>query len=61
MAVPKPQWLKEVIETAVLHVHHKTYARFRKELPEDLEVLCADCHMKKHAMSAIKPRFQRAG
>jgi 5-methylcytosine-specific restriction endonuclease McrA len=27
-----------------LHVHHRTYARRGEELPEDLTVLCADCH-----------------
>lgn len=32
-----------------LHVHHKTYARFGgNELPEDLMVLCVDCHTVQH-------------
>lgn len=29
-----------------LHVHHRTYVRFREELPEDLLVLCASCHSR---------------
>jgi len=60
MIVSGPRWLSEVFENAVLHVHHKTYARFTKELPEDLEVCCADCHQAEHASRAIRPRFQRA-
>ena len=32
----------------VLHLHHKTYQRFGKELPEDVEILCAPCHEKEH-------------
>lgn len=31
-----------------LHTHHKSYERLRHELPEDLIVLCADCHAKFH-------------
>ena len=27
-----------------LHVHHKTYERFRQELLGDLEALCSSCH-----------------
>lgn len=43
-----------------LHVHHKTYARFGgKELLEDLETLCADCHGKEHAGRFIIPRGLR--
>ena len=34
-------------KTARLEVHHKTYARFGgRELPQDLEALCEDCHRK---------------
>jgi len=29
-----------------LEVHHRTYERFGDELPEDLTVLCQDCHRK---------------
>ncbi len=32
----------------VLHVHHRTYERLGKELPDDLIVLCAGCHSKFH-------------
>lgn len=31
-----------------LNVHHNTYTRVRKELPEDLVVLCRECHEKFH-------------
>jgi len=31
-----------------LQVHHLTYERRGEELPEDLMVLCQDCHMKEH-------------
>lgn len=29
-------------------VHHKTYARFKRELTKDLETLCRDCHERLH-------------
>lgn len=32
-----------------LDVHHKTYERLGSELPEDLEVLCRNCHEARHA------------
>lgn len=32
-----------------LEVHHRTYERRGEELPEDLTVLCADCHRLFHA------------
>jgi len=51
----------EHLTEVYFHVHHKTYARFGKELPEDLEVLCESCHNAEHASRAIKPRFLRAG
>lgn len=31
-----------------LQVHHRDYARFRHERPEDLIVLCEKCHAKHH-------------
>tara|TARA_R110002110_G_scaffold95411_2_gene246373 strand:+ start:764 stop:1750 length:987 start_codon:yes stop_codon:yes gene_type:complete len=34
---------------APLDVHHKTYARFKKELARDLEALCRPCHEAHHA------------
>jgi hypothetical protein len=34
--------------TKLLNVHHKTYERRGHELPEDLIVLCNDCHAKHH-------------
>lgn len=35
---------------ATLDVHHKTYERLGFELPEDLEVLCRDCHEIEHGI-----------
>jgi 5-methylcytosine-specific restriction endonuclease McrA len=31
-----------------LHVHHLTYARLGQERPEDLQVLCSECHRWEH-------------
>ena len=31
-----------------LQVHHKSYSRLGKEHPDDLVVLCQDCHDKEH-------------
>lgn len=31
-----------------LHVHHRTYKRRGHELPEDLTVLCSECHQHFH-------------
>lgn len=53
--------IADLIESRELHIHHTTYARFGRELPEDLEVLCESCHEKEHAGRALKPRFMRAG
>lgn len=36
-----------------LQVHHLTYERLGKELMEDLQVLCADCHMKVHGIKMV--------
>ena len=33
-----------------LHVHHKTYARFKKELMVDLCGLCQVCHREVHKL-----------
>lgn len=32
-----------------LHVHHLTYERLGEERPDDLLVLCADCHERMHS------------
>lgn len=34
-----------------LHVHHMTYARFKKELMTDLAVLCNTCHYQYHQLN----------
>ena len=36
-----------------LHAHHRTYERVGNEHPDDVTVLCADCHAKFHG---IEPR-----
>jgi 5-methylcytosine-specific restriction endonuclease McrA len=36
-----------------LQVHHLTYERLGKELMEDLQVLCGDCHMKVHGIKMV--------
>jgi hypothetical protein len=33
-----------------LHAHHRTYENLGDELPEDITVLCADCHAKFHGI-----------
>lgn len=38
----------------IIHVHHLTYDRIFKELPEDLQVLCENCHRKIHKKEKIK-------
>ena len=35
-------------ENGPLEVHHLTYARLFQERPEDLRVLCRDCHGRRH-------------
>jgi hypothetical protein len=35
-------------EQVSLDAHHRTYERLGKELPEDITVLCRDCHGKFH-------------
>jgi hypothetical protein len=48
----KEQWHKcqECGRSGELHVHHLTYERRGEELPEDLIVLCKDCHAKVHGL-----------
>lgn len=41
----------------VLHVHHRTYERVGKELPEDLICLCGDCHEKFHDKKKKQPEY----
>ena len=31
-----------------VEVHHKTYERLGCELPEDVEILCRECHRADH-------------
>lgn len=34
--------------TGSLHAHHLTYKRHGNEHPDDLRVLCASCHRRRH-------------
>lgn len=55
---------KAKLVTGYFHVHHETYVRFGNELPEDLLVLCLNCHEKRHPHHNFKPhtvRGQRKG
>lgn len=43
------EWCKCSGDDFLLHVHHKTYARFGgREEPQDLQVLCDGCHAEAH-------------
>ena len=43
------EWCKCSGDDYLLHVHHKTYARFGgQEEPSDLQVLCDGCHAEAH-------------
>lgn len=44
-----------------LQVHHKTYERIFNELPSDLMLLCAKCHMKKHKDIIPKSTLEKFG
>lgn len=35
----EPRWLE---------MHHRTYARYGRERPEDVELLCPHCHDREH-------------
>lgn len=37
-----------------LHAHHRTYERLGRELPEDITVLCANCHHTFHKNGKVK-------
>ena len=40
----KCQVCNESNDKVVLDAHHRTYERLGDELPEDITVLCRDCH-----------------
>lgn len=47
-----------------LEVHHVTYVRLGCERPEDLEVLCHDCHRRHHdalRRGSLRPHRQVPG
>jgi hypothetical protein len=41
-----------------LQVHHLTYERLGKEIPEDLQVLCFECHRQAHSKEGLQPHDQ---
>jgi hypothetical protein len=43
-------------ESASLHLHHMHYRSFGSEQPEDVELLCAECHTKADEARATKGR-----
>jgi HNH endonuclease len=34
-----------------LELHHRTYERLFREIPEDVELLCWSCHAREHGRS----------
>lgn len=40
--------------TRNLHIHHLSYARLGREEMEDLQVLCHDCHEKRHDRTFLR-------
>jgi 5-methylcytosine-specific restriction endonuclease McrA len=44
-----------------LEVHHLRYTNLGAEPPEDLAVLCLDCHVQEHENPNSKSNRQRAG
>ena len=46
-------------ERSYLHVHHMTYERLYNELPEDLVLLCAKCHMKEHGIKQKRGGYKK--
>lgn len=39
-----------------LQLHHRTYARLGRELPEDVELLCWICHQREHGHTFDRDR-----
>ena len=48
------QMCNKALELRDANVHHKTYDNVGKEHPEDLILLCPDCHKKVHQISKRK-------
>ena len=42
-----------------LQVHHRTYKRLGRELPEDLIVLCRACHERHHQIKSEEDMYDR--
>ena len=44
---------------STLHVHHKTYERLGNELPQDVMVLCSECHKEEDAARRVRVQVAR--
>jgi uncharacterized protein YlaI len=51
----------DVMDDRQLVAHHLSYRHFKDERQDELQCLCKPCHDRIESMSAIKPRFMRAG
>lgn len=56
-ALDRAMWRCQVCNTprsqSILDVHHRTYERLGAELPEDLAVLCRECHSLFHEKRSL--------
>lgn len=43
-------------DTNAAHVHHRTYAHFKRERMEDLEAVCVPCHQALHPNNPVSQR-----
>lgn len=41
------------------HIHHLTYIRQGNELPEDLELVCLDCHGESHPHHTFRNKAEQ--
>lgn len=46
-------WCERCGSTDRLELHHRTYERLGYELPEDVELLCWNCHRREHQLPLI--------
>lgn len=46
-------------ESVILHVHHLTYKNIFNERPEDVQILCEECHKKEHGVKSFRRRKKK--
>lgn len=51
-ALHRAGWRCRCGSRSCLQVHHLTYARVGAELPDDLVVLCRNCHQRVHGIAS---------